>query len=65
VRAFEQAEAQGLRRIALTGAAGGTLGRWPTWRSACRARRVALQECHIAIGQLLAFMVEEMLYPNP
>ena len=23
-----------------------------------------IQECHIAIGQLLAFMVEETLYPN-
>jgi hypothetical protein len=24
-----------------------------------------IQECHIAIGQLLAFMVEETLYPKP
>ena len=65
VRAFEQARAQGLRTIALTGDAGGTL-----IRRADVAIRVPstetshIQECHIAIGQLLAFMVEETLYPK-
>ena len=65
VRAFEQAEAQGMRRIALTGASGGTLA--TTAEVAIRVpsdETSHIQECHIAIGQLLAFMVEDALYPR-
>jgi len=65
VKAFEQAEAQGLHRIALTGESGGTLA--PITDVAIRvpSRETShIQECHIAIGQLLAFMVEETLYPE-
>jgi phosphoheptose isomerase len=65
-RAFEQAAAQGLRTIALTGESGGKLA--PMASVAIRVPSTEtshIQECHIAIGQLLAFMVEEQLYPNP
>jgi len=65
VRAFEQAQAQGLRTIAFTGEAGGTLA--PMANIAIRVPSTEtshIQECHIAIGQLLAFMVEETLYPS-
>lgn len=64
LRAFEQAEAQGVRTIALTGERGGALA--PTADVAIRVPSTEtshIQECHIAIGQLLAFMVEETLYP--
>ncbi len=66
VRAFEQAEAQGLRTIALTGESGGKLA--PMASVAIRVPSTEtshIQECHIAIGQLLAFMVEAHLYPKP
>lgn len=66
VRAFEQAAAQGLRTIALTGESGGRLA--PMANVAIRVPSTEtshIQECHIAIGQLLAFMVEEQLYPKP
>jgi len=65
VKAFEQAEAQGLHRIALTGETGGALA--PMADVAIRVpspETSHIQECHIAIGQLLAFMVEETLYPE-
>jgi D-sedoheptulose 7-phosphate isomerase len=64
-RAFEQAAAQGLRTIALTGESGGKLA--PMANVAIRVPSTEtshIQECHIAIGQLLAFMVEEQLYPK-
>jgi len=66
LRAFEQAAAQGLRTIALTGESGGRLA--PMADVAIRVPSTEtshIQECHIAIGQLLAFMVEETLYPKP
>lgn len=65
LRAFSQAQAQGLRTIALTGQDGGALA--PVADVAIRvpSRETShIQECHIAIGQLLAFMVEETLYPT-
>lgn len=65
LRAFEQARAQGMRTIALTGRDGGALA--PIADIAVRVpsgETSHVQECHIAIGQLLAFMVEEMLYPS-
>lgn len=65
IRAFEQAEAQGLRRIALTGETGGTLAPMADVAIRVPSRETShIQECHIAIGQLLAFMVEETLYPS-
>ena len=65
IRAFEQAEPQGLRTIALTGETGGTLA--PMADVAIRVpsgETSHIQESHIAIGQLLALMVEEALYPS-
>ncbi len=65
VRAFEQADAQGIRTIALTGASGGKLT--PMAAVAIRvpsSETSHIQECHIAIGQLLAFMIEEALFPT-
>ena len=65
IRAVEAARDQGLRTIALTGRGGGPLA-----EVADVAIRVPsevtshIQECHIAIGQLLAFMAEEALYPR-
>jgi D-sedoheptulose 7-phosphate isomerase len=64
VRAFEQAAAQGLRTIALTGSSGGRLAAMATVAIRVPTEETAhIQECHIAIGQLLAFMAEEALYP--
>lgn len=65
VKAFEQAEAQGLHRIALTGETGGALAPMADVAIRVPSRETShIQECHIAIGQLLAFMVEETLYPE-
>ena len=39
--------------------------RSPTSRSACRAAETShIQEAHIAVGQLLAFLVEDELFPR-
>ncbi len=64
LRAVEVARARGLRTIGLTGADGGELAdlvdvaiRVPS------AETSHIQECHIAIGQLLAFLAEDALYP--
>ena len=65
VRAVEQAAVQSLRTIALTGGSGGRLA--PMADVAIRVPSTEtshIQECHITIGQLLAFMVEEALYPK-
>lgn len=65
LRAVDEAKARGMRTIALTGATGGALT--PIVDVAIRvpSRETShIQECHIAIGQLLAFMVEEALYPQ-
>lgn len=65
IRAFEQAQAQELRTIALTGETGGALAPMADVAIRVPSRETShIQECHIAIGQLLAFMVEEMLYPH-
>ena len=65
IRAAEQARTQGLRTVGLTGASGGSLA------SGCDvAIRVPstvtahIQECHLALEQLLASVVEEALYPR-
>jgi len=65
VRAFERAAAQGVRTIALTGESGGVLA--PMADAAIKIPSSVtshIQECHIAVGQLLALMVEEVLYPR-
>ena len=64
VRAFEQAASQRISRVALTGSSGGALA-----TAADAAIRVPsdetshIQELHIAIGQLIAFLVEDELHP--
>lgn len=65
VRAFERAAASGLRTVALTGGTGGGVGpladveiRIPS------ATTSHVQEAHIAVGQLLAFLVEDELFPR-
>ncbi len=65
VRAAERAKQQGLRVIALTGAGGGALA--PLAHSAIRVPSTVtahVQECHLAIEQLLASLVEGSLYPR-
>jgi D-sedoheptulose 7-phosphate isomerase len=65
LRAFEQARAQELRTIALTGEGGGALAPIADVAIRVPSRETShIQECHIAIGQLLAFIVEETLYPG-
>lgn len=65
VRAFEQAQEQELRTIALTGETGGALAPMADVAIRVPSRETShIQECHIAIGQLLAFMVQETLYPH-
>jgi D-sedoheptulose 7-phosphate isomerase len=65
IRAAERARAQGLGVIALTGASGGDLA-----GKADAAVRVPstvtahIQECHLAVEQLLASLVEDALYPR-
>ena len=65
VRAAEQAHAQELRVVALTGETGGDLA--PVADVAIRvpsAVTAHIQECHLAIEQLLASLVEDALYPR-
>ncbi|HJR98883.1 MAG TPA: SIS domain-containing protein [Actinomycetota bacterium] len=64
VRAAEQARSQDVRVIALTGASGGTLG--PLADVAIRVPSTAtahIQECHLAVEQLLALLTEQALFP--
>jgi D-sedoheptulose 7-phosphate isomerase len=65
IRAAERARTQGIRVIALTGASGGDLAgpadvavRVPSTVTA------HIQECHLAVEQLLASLVEDALYPR-
>ena len=65
IRAAEQAHVQELRVIALTGETGGDLA--PVADVAIRVPSTAtahIQECHLAIEQLLASLVEDALYPR-
>ena len=65
IRAAEQAHAQELRVIALTGETGGDLA--PVADVAIRVPSTVtahIQECHLAIEQLLASLVEDALYPR-
>ena len=65
VRAAGRARERGLKVIALTGATGGTLA--PLADVAIRVpstETAHIQECHLAIEQLLALLVERELYPT-
>jgi D-sedoheptulose 7-phosphate isomerase len=64
IRAAEQARAQGLGVVALTGESGGALA--PAADVAIRVPSLVtahIQEAHLAIEQLLALLVERDLYP--
>jgi D-sedoheptulose 7-phosphate isomerase len=65
VRAAERAREQGLRVVALTGETGGKLS--PLADAAVlvpSAVTAHIQECHLAVEQLLASLVEDALYPR-
>jgi phosphoheptose isomerase len=65
IRAAERARTQGLRVIALTGASGGELA--AIANAAVRVPSTVtahIQECHLAVEQLLASLVEDALYPR-
>lgn len=65
VRAAEQARSQDARVVALTGASGGMLA--PLADAAIRVPSnvtAHIQECHLAVEQLLALLVERALYPS-
>jgi D-sedoheptulose 7-phosphate isomerase len=65
VRAFEQARVQELRTIALTGEDGGKLGPLADVEINVPSSETShIQEAHIAVGQLIAFLVEDELYPS-
>ncbi len=64
VRAFEEARERGLRTIALTGSGGGPLAALADVAISVPSDETAhIQEAHIAIGQLIAFLVEDELFP--
>ena len=64
IAAVEQAREQEMRVIALTGETGGKLGRMVDVAIRVPSAETShIQECHIAIGQLLAFLVEDALFP--
>lgn len=66
IRAAERARAQGLRVVALTGESGGDLAGMAD--VAVRVPSIVtahIQECHLAVEQLLASLVEDALYPRP
>jgi len=65
IRAAEQARGQDLRTVALTGASGGALA--PDCDVAIRVPSTVtahIQECHLAVEQLLASLVEAALFPR-
>jgi D-sedoheptulose 7-phosphate isomerase len=65
LRAFERARAVGLRTIALTGESGGALGPVADIEIKVPSSVTShIQEAHIAVGQLIAFLVEDELYPR-
>ncbi|MEX2203695.1 MAG: D-sedoheptulose 7-phosphate isomerase [Actinomycetota bacterium] len=65
VMAFEQARARGLRTIALTGRSPGKLGPLADILITVPSDETShIQEAHIAIGQLIAFLVEDELHPR-
>ena len=66
VQAFERARAAGIRTIALTGESGGKLGALADIEINVPSSETShVQEAHIAVGQLIAFLVEDELFPRP
>ena len=66
VQAFERARAAGIRTIALTGESGGKLEALADIEINVPSSETShVQEAHIAVGQLIAFLVEDELYPRP
>jgi D-sedoheptulose 7-phosphate isomerase len=64
VRAFELAGALGVRTIALTGESPGALGPVADIQIQVPSSVTShIQEAHIAVGQLIAFLVEDELHP--
>ncbi len=65
VRAFEQAKGRRMRTIALTGQDGGQLGPLADVEINVPSSETShIQEAHIAVGQLIAFLVEDELFPQ-
>ncbi len=65
VRAFQRAKTAGLRTIALTGEAGGILAALADIEINVPSSETShIQEAHIAVGQLIAFLVEDELFPS-
>jgi D-sedoheptulose 7-phosphate isomerase len=65
VRAFERAALQGLRTIALVGGTGGRLRPMADVAIVVPSAETShIQEAHIAVGQLIAFLVEDELHPR-
>lgn len=66
LRAAETARERGLAVVALTGATGGALAPLADVAVRVPSKVTAhIQECHLAIEQLLALLVERELYPDP
>jgi D-sedoheptulose 7-phosphate isomerase len=64
--AARTARASGMSVIALTGEGGGDLAPFADVAIAVPSRETAhIQECHLAIEQLLALLAERALYPDP
>jgi D-sedoheptulose 7-phosphate isomerase len=65
IRAAEQAHTQDMKTIALTGASGGALGPIADVAITIPSTITShIQECHLAVEQLLASLVEDALYPR-
>lgn len=65
VRAAEQARSQELSVVALTGQTGGALAPLADVAICVPSTTTAhIQECHLAVEQLLALLVERALYPG-
>jgi D-sedoheptulose 7-phosphate isomerase len=65
IRAAQRARAQGLRVVALTGQSGGDLAGFADAAVRVPSTVTAhIQECHLAVEQLLASLVEDALYPR-
>jgi D-sedoheptulose 7-phosphate isomerase len=65
IRAAERARGAGLRVIALTGESGGKLAPFADVAIRIPSTITAhIQECHLAVEQLLASLVEDALYPR-
>jgi len=66
LRAAEEARTRGLRVVGLTGESGGLLA--PLTDVCVRVPSTVtahIQECHLAVEQLIALIVERDLYPDP